>query len=426
MKLSFQDTLDTTYVRQDTESDAGGADSSSLPSDPYYFYYVNLAASRRSPGSGPAAAENIKVTVDFSAAKAVTFHTANVNRDLGCKRSGALLTCAPKNIKVGWDAKLRLFTMSPWSKAPKGPAGHIDVTVSSTNAPTIHHTTQVVIGTPFVTARVTRGRGGVAPGSDVAVTPAFRNEGDTGIQGDLNVVVDVTGQATLRRQYRNCRYDKADAPTKAVCTLPGPLPAGTAYETDRPFTATTTPTGRQGLITYSLYPARDTPVRAQLPDSAPRGTGPALGFRPADGGDYSPYSRAGHSSGTFRFITTRTYDMQADAFTIKGAVGEEISLDVVDVDGFSDGVKQFTLPEGVVVEGHREGESGDLLFCEYSDRASRKVSCPGSTSIDPVLRVRIAKRVEGAKGSVYVEPDPRHPDPDLTNNTAPITVEYTD
>ncbi|UJB46631.1 hypothetical protein HRD51_17710 [Streptomyces sp. A1-5] len=233
------------------------------------------------------------------------------------------------------------------------------------------------------------------------------------------------GQATLRRQYSNCRYDKADAPTKAVCAFPGPLPAGAAYETDRPFTAAVAETGRQGLITYTVYPAPNTPADAQLPDSAPRGSGAPLGLRTVDGSLFTTYGRESAHGGV-RFLTTRTQDRQVNGFTLKGQVGQTNDISVMDVNGYFEGDTYLTLPEGVSLGWHPSGEGHETLYCGYVDQKNRKVLCPAPLTDPAILRFRIDKRVEGAQGTISVKPDPEHPDPDLTNNTAPITMEYVD
>ncbi|MEV0371863.1 hypothetical protein AB0I10_18865 [Streptomyces sp. NPDC050636] len=415
-KLTFKDALNTSYVRQFKEPDFAGSD---LPSDPYY---VDLEASRLSPGRDPLMAENVKVTIDLSAVKAVTFGT--MKKEQGCKRSGDLITCTPKNIEAGEHALLWLFNMSPRRNAAKGPAGPMNITVTSTNAPTIHHTTQLVIGAPSLTARGEEGLTDVKPGSELKLTPAFGNRGDFGIDDDLSIVVEVMGQATLRKQYGNCLYDKAASPTKAVCKVSGPLPAGAAYETAEPITAVTDKTGRQGVISYTVYRAHDTPTAALLPGSAPRGTGAPLGLRPVDGSDFTPFSTAEMAFGGLRFRTTRTHDAQVNGFTIKGKVGQEIGIEVMDVDGYYEGDTWLTLPEGVSVKGLQEGEASESLYCNYVDKKNPKVLCPAPQTTHPRLRVHIDKRVEGAQGTISVGSDPKDPDPE--NNTAPIKMEYVD
>ncbi|WEB42173.1 hypothetical protein MOV08_24910 [Streptomyces yunnanensis] len=416
-KLAFKDALHTHYLRVFDKSEREQIADSSEP------FYANLEASGLSPDTGPVTARNVKVTVELSAAKAVRFDTAKGQQ--GCERSGDVITCTPKNIASGDSANLWLFSMAQRESAPEGPAGSMKITVTSANAPAIHHTTQLVIGAPELAARSEEGFSDVTPGSELKVRPAFGNRGHSGLDDALSVVLDVKGQATLRRQYSNCRYDKADAPTKAVCAFPGPLPAGAAYETDRPFTAAVAETGRQGLITYTVYPAPNTPADAQLPDSAPRGSGAPLGLRPVDGSLFTTYGRESAHGGV-RFLTARTQDRQVNGFTLKGQVGQTNDISVMDVNGYFEGDTYLTLPEGVSLGWHPSGEGHETLYCGYVDQKNRKVLCPAPLTDPAILRFRIDKRVEGAQGTISVKPDPEHPDPDLTNNTAPITMEYVD
>ncbi|MGG2462515.1 hypothetical protein ACO0M4_22305 [Streptomyces sp. RGM 3693] len=431
--LAFQDTPGTFYLRAlDRSDDQAPGDQQPEP------YDVTLAASRRSPGREPAKAEKIKITIDLSDAKAVTASLDPWDRRDGCKWSGALVTCTPKDsesgkardIASGESARIAHFHMIPREDATKGPAGSLKITVASSNAPTIHQTIQLAIGAPHLTARSEWGLWDPAPdridpGSELKLRPAFGNEGEADVEGDLNVVVEVMGQATLHRQYSNCRYDRADAPKKAMCTIPGPLPVGAAYETDQPFTMTIDETGNHGRITSTVYPAPNTPSRDLLPDAAPRGTGAPLGFRPTDGSDFKSFDRE-LAFGEVQFRTTRRYDQQVNGFTIKGKVGDVIDMDVMNEDGYFEGDTYLTLPEGVTLIGHQDGESGDDPFCEYGDKKHRTVVCPSPLNVHPSLRFRIDKRVDGAQGTISVKPDSEHPDPDLTNNTAPITMEYVD
>ncbi|SHL05973.1 hypothetical protein [Streptomyces yunnanensis] len=433
VELAFQDTPRTFYFRTlDASEDPMSWGLSPEP------YTVTLGASRRSPGREPAKAEHIKVTVDLSDAKSVAVSLDAVDRSEGCKWSGALVTCTAKDgesgklkdIASGDYDSVAHFHMSPKDHAEKGPAGSLKITVASSNAPTIHQTTQLVIGAPRLTARDARdlwdpAPDRIEPGSELKLRPAFGNKGKVDVEGDLNVVVEAKGQATLHRQYSNCRYDRADAPKKAMCTIPGPLPVGAAYETDRPFTLAIAKTGSEGRITSTVYPAPNTPNHDLLPDSAPRGTGALLGFRPTDGSDFKEFEGE-LASGEVRFGTTRRYDRQVNGFAIKGKVGQTKEIGVMDEGGYLEGTSYLTLPEGVSLIGHQEGEAGELLFCEYTDEKNRKVVCPAPNNPLPVLRVHIDKRVDGAQGTISVKPDPEHPDPDLTNNTAPITMEYID
>ncbi|TJZ52054.1 hypothetical protein FCH28_19620 [Streptomyces piniterrae] len=300
--------------------------------------------------------------------------------------------------------------------------------MTSDNVPTVRHTTQLVVGAPILTVRQDAFLTEAKPGSELPLTPAFGNRGDTDIDDDLIIVVKAE-KATLRGRYGNCRYDKATSATKAVCKISGPLPAGEAYETDGPITALTRKNARHGQISYGRYRAHDVLPTAELPpDSAPRGTGAPLGLRPVDGsgGDFTAlqHGEAETAHDVLEFSTTDVHDPQAPEVTIKGKVGEVVAIDVLGKADYQ-GAMRLTLPEGISLEGRREGEQSETLFCEYVEGENGLVECPSAGITMPELRVRIDKRVEGAQGTISVaESDPK--DPDEENNTAPIKVEYVD
>ncbi|GAA2657963.1 hypothetical protein [Streptomyces lunalinharesii] len=151
-------------------------------------------------------------------------------------------------------------------------------------------------------------------GSELPLTHAFGNQGDTAIGDDLVVTVKAQA-ATLRPQYRNRRSDAPVAATKAECTFPGPLPAGTAYETDKPLTAVAGGDAMQGVLTHHVYRAHDRRdalhPQAQLPESAPSGMGAPLKLRPVDGSgdDFAPSAceEADSANGTLAFATDQIH-----------------------------------------------------------------------------------------------------------------------
>ncbi|WP_407285063.1 hypothetical protein [Streptomyces sp. BP-8] len=417
-EVKFRYAMNTYYLPRFTASD-----SDDRPTE----YPVRLAANKPAPGGAPLIVKNVKVTFDLSALKGIA--TIDwVNKGYGCKRSGDSMTCAPGDINQGEGAEFTPFAVKVQPGAEKGPAGPLKITVTSANAPTVRHTTQLVVGAPVLTARQDKMLTEVKPDSELTLTPAFGNKGDTDVDDELVIVVK-TEKATLRDRYGNCRYDKATSPTKAVCKFSGPLPAGKAYEADGPITALVGKSARHGQISYSVYRAHDVLSTAEmLPGSAPRGTGAPLGLRPVDGSGSeftdSAHWKAEMASDVLEFSTTEVHDPEASEVTIKGKVGQVVSVDVLSADGYQ-GATRLTLPEGVSLEGHREGEPSELTFCGYGEDKNGPVECPAPGMTMPVLRVRIDKRVEGAQGTIsVVASDPK--DPDQENNTAPINVEYLD
>ncbi|MFI9229968.1 hypothetical protein [Streptomyces rimosus] len=376
---------------------------------------------------GPQSVKNIKVTIDLSVLKGRA-SVSWVNKPYKCTLAKWVMTCPLGTIGNGEGAVFTPFALKPEPGAAPGRGGAMNITVTSDNAPTVRHATQVIVGAPLLTARQDAERTGVEPNSEVPLTPAFGNKGDTDVNDGITVFVRAE-EATLRPLHSNCRYDKAVAPTKAQCDFPGPLKAGTAYETATPLKAVADTTAMHGHLYYAVFRAHDTLGDTLLPASAPRGSGAPLGLRPVDGGgsDFT-WSRqwpSDMSTGELAFDTSQINDLQAIGFTIKGKVGQVVEAQVPYPRNFYSGDMLVTLPEGVSLVTVKPGEHpSEVVYCRPGETANGPVKCYGPEVGGTWVRVRIDKRVEGAKGSVHADSDPAT-DPNQENNTAPITVEYT-
>ncbi|MFE1857821.1 hypothetical protein [Streptomyces anandii] len=387
-------------------------------------YHVVLRAPRRT-------VRKADISFDLSAFKGKA-DIYGVHKGYGCVRSGFQVNCALGDIKGGEGADFLPFHVKPRPDTAPGPAGTVTMTVRSADAPTIRHTTQVIVGSPYLTTRQGYSKlTGVRPGGPVSITPAFGNKGDTGVTGGITLMLNTT-EATLPLRYRNCRYDKAVGATRAQCDLPGPLPAGTAFETAGPVTAVADRTAKSGILGYSVWRTVDLDHLSRLPASAPRGTGEPLRLRPVDGGAFTGIvaRRSEWAGASVEFDSTRKYDVEAVGFTIKGRVGQVVDTQVPYPRGYGWGAAGgydnlwVTLPEGVsLVEVAPESHSGDFLYCRPGPRKDGPVACPGPEAGGTLIRVRIDRRVEGARGSVTA-PSDRSADPDQSNNTAPVTVRY--
>ncbi|MGW1839820.1 hypothetical protein [Streptomyces sp. NPDC002067] len=390
-------------------------------------YEITLKAPEKPGGGAGPAVRGVKVTLDLSAF-AGRAKIGRVNKGYGCARSGDEVVCALDDIKSGEGAIFTPFEPEVLRDAPQGPAGRMKMTVTSANATTLHHTTEVVVGAPRLTARQEKPVTGVAPGGEMRLTPAFGNQGDTST-GDGTVVTLTTEQATLRPRYRNCRYDKPVRPTRAECAFPGELRPGTAYETDAPLLAVADESAQRGRFDYAVYRAHersDAQYGPLLGPSSPRGTGPVLGLRPVDGRGEEFTADSNDADGMAfsgrEFTTDRVDDVRAVPFPIKGAVGETVMADVPFAKDFAGKEVRVTLPEGLSTASvDPAGYPSELTFCRTTGR--RTAVCP-FTSYGTVLPVRIDERVDGARGEVRAPSDPAT-DPWRKNNTAPVTVVYT-
>lgn len=394
-------------------------------------YTIDLKALGARPGQDPAPARNVRVSFDLSVFEGRA-QIYDVHKGYGCVRSGFHVDCALGDIKSGEGAIFLPFNVKPEPGTAPGPVGALTMTVRSANASTIRHTTRVIVGSPYLTARQNYPRRtAVRPGGEIPLTPAFGNKGDTSVEGGVSVLVSAH-EATLLPRYRNCRYNKATGATFAWCDFPGPLPAGAAYETDAPVTAVADRTARSGNVSFTVWRTVDADYLSRLPASAPHGSGGSLRLRPVDGSgftgiDIRPSQSAG---GGLAFETTQLYDVEAVGFAIKGRVGEvtDITVPYPRGNGWSppDGMGEIrvTLPEGVtLIDVPPESHSGDILYCYPDPQHEHRAVCPGPEPPGTLMRVRIDKRVDGARGGVTAHSDPRI-DPNQANNTAPVTVRY--
>ncbi|WP_369173062.1 hypothetical protein AB5J49_36185 [Streptomyces sp. R28] len=240
--------------------------------------------------------------------------------------------------------------------------------------------------------------------------------------------------ATLLPRYRNCRYNKATGATFAWCDFPGPLSAGAAYQTDAPVTAVADRTARSGNgnVSFTVWRTVDADYLSRLPASAPHGSGGSLRLRPVDGSGFTGIDIGPSESarGGLAFETTQLYDVEAVGFAITGRVGQvtDITVPYPRGNGWSrpDGTGEIrvTLPEGVtLIDVPPEPHSGDTPYCYPDPQQEHRAACPGPQPPGTVMRVRIDKRVDGARGRVTAHSDPRI-DPNQVNNTAPVTVRY--
>lgn len=394
-------------------------------------YTVDLKASAATPGGGQGWVTKIEASFDISVFDGVA-QIVGVNKSAGCVRSGSHVNCALQDVRLGEGDRVTPFYVKPLPDRVLGPAGTLVATVRSANAPTVRHTTRVIVGSPYLTARqFTKRATGVQPGGEVRLTPAFGNKGDTGVEGGITLLLS-TQEATLPLRYSNCRYDKATGATRAECDFPGPLPAGAAFETDQPVVAVADRTARSGGVQYSVRRTADLEYFAKLPASAPHGTGGPLGLRPTDGSGFTGdvVSRSVAADGGLGFDSTQKYDVQAVPFTIKGRVGQVLDVTVPYPLGYGWGGKNtydkmlVTLPQGISLVGVDPGShASEILYCVPGRDKGDPVVCPGPETGGTMMRVRIDRRVDGARGSVRVPSDPST-DPDQDDNTAPVTVQY--
>ncbi|MEF3118217.1 hypothetical protein [Streptomyces chrestomyceticus] len=94
---------------------------------------------------GPRVVKDVTVRIDLSAlaGRADVTWTDEGHR---CALAGRIMTCVLGDVERG--VTFTPFTLAPRPGAAPGPAGAMTTTVTSADAPTVRHTTQVVIGAP--------------------------------------------------------------------------------------------------------------------------------------------------------------------------------------------------------------------------------------------------------------------------------------
>ncbi|MEU9374219.1 hypothetical protein AB0D94_10655 [Streptomyces sp. NPDC048255] len=273
------------------------------------------------------------------------------------------------------------------------------------------------------------GRGAPAP-----VTPAFVNTGPAA-PGDVWLLLSVDDfhvgeyqSPTLPAEFSNCSY--APRATEAYCRFPGPLVPGQGYETDAPFQAVNEECCRvRGTYTYQLWahgsPGR--PTEASL-GNFPKGTGARLGLRPVDAATLT-----GGEVGTMEYQTRDPavhpgWRIPVRSLVLRGEAGGYVEQEIPfgrQTEGFPlpPSTVRIELPEGTSLAPRKVGEHpSEETYCGVTQRTARTVTCHAGGD-RTILRLRIDRRVEGARGTISVPVPPGDPDP--TDNVRPIELQVT-
>ncbi|MEU5589485.1 hypothetical protein [Streptomyces chrestomyceticus] len=93
----------------------------------------------------PRVVKDVTVRIDLSAL-AGRADVAWVDEGHRCALAGRIMTCVLGDVEQGMT--FTPFTLTPRQGAAPGPVGAMTTTVTSADAPTVRHTTQVVVGAP--------------------------------------------------------------------------------------------------------------------------------------------------------------------------------------------------------------------------------------------------------------------------------------
>ncbi|MFF8943335.1 hypothetical protein ACF1A5_13905 [Streptomyces sp. NPDC014864] len=155
----------------------------------------------------------------------------------------------------------------------------------------------------------------------------------------------------------------------------------------------------------SPAPSNPAPVRIASAPAAPTPSGPGvLTVRSAPNVYYLPrYGTAGQPPYTPEFAIDLASSATPPASGPGPSLSPEVTIDLSSLDGKAE-IDWVSKVWGCV-------------------RTGLRVRCKPPGGKLTVMRVRVDRRVEGARGSVTVTSDPAT-DPNQTDNTAPVTVEY--
>jgi hypothetical protein len=382
-----------------------------------------------------ATAHDVKAVYDLSAlAGKVTLDAL----DERCVRAGWTVTCAVGDVRD--TTRLFPFTLLPVEGVPAGEAGRVEERYTGSDADPLHHTRRVHLGrpeprygthAPYTVPDAERG-------SLPPLTPVFANTGQVEAPAGVLLVVHTDDGDFAGERYSNCLYSTVSwSRGWAYCRFEDPLAPGTAFETDGAFRAVTDPCCRvKGTWSYQVLPLGDVPFRWEDDGRGEYGDGRTLGLKPVGTG------AAPNTRGLQEYVSAGRWhtDWQQPGITLTGRTGEITAVKVPsprnlgpddpaqlvppsDPSSYERELRvRVTLPEGVSLYPLQPHEQAEPQYCDY-EKDGRTVSCTiGDWSY---LRVRLDRKVEGAEGTATVAFPGELTDPDLSNNTAPVTVDIT-
>ncbi|MFD3515400.1 hypothetical protein [Streptomyces sp. NPDC058657] len=394
-----------------------------------------------------------RVTYDLTALRG----RLELSPDIGlhCRKEDFRIECPTSAVnRAGSPFQLRALPGTP-----RGEAGRISVTATRRSGPPVTRTVQVVVGSPKFRKPSPARRLGMHPRSTVQVEPVFSYKGDLTLTQGVTVLVKADG-ASLKKTHRNCRYDSLAAPTVAECEFPGPLTDGTTRRLTEPVEATVDTAARgggiptHGSLMYSAWPTGTPDEYEGLPDDALHGTDPPLTLAPADEAPRTTGTAPGGVTFTTSYQEAKT-DWEAPPVTLRGRPGQRVELEIptmkwhlLDRPGQAPHAVRLVLPEGTTAHlspppssapepGSDQPTSDHQPFCsrelgegtgaELRTGPATTVLCyPGIGRSLPTLTVSLDRRVDGAEGRIETLPADQADDPNPSNNSAPVHVEFTD
>ncbi|MGW2338701.1 hypothetical protein ACWCXS_32645 [Streptomyces sp. NPDC001685] len=273
---------------------------------------------------------------------------------------------------------------------------------------------------------------GLRPGSTFDVPATVTNKG-TVTAGKAWVSYSVTRGLDLVDVPSNCRvqhvrsYDEMPEYWTATCAYDQPVEPGAVLTPEKPLRVKALDRAYNDRLRlrvgYGDAPSDDENGEPSVP-----GTAPAVKL----------VEGAAGGAGTAKYVyvpvtTVNTADYQVTGAALSGRVGDTVTMKV----GFANAGPAWLLEEGEVPGVHVliKLPAGTSVvkrdyYCHdkggtYNCPAHLGLNMPEDARMEYTFKLRIDKRIAGAKGSIALSPENRSFDPDKANDKADITLEVT-
>ncbi|KUL67778.1 MULTISPECIES: hypothetical protein [unclassified Streptomyces] len=273
---------------------------------------------------------------------------------------------------------------------------------------------------------------GLRPGSTFDVPATVTNKG-TVTAGKAWVSYSVTRGLDLVDVPSNCRvqhvrsYDEMPEYWTATCAYDQPVEPGAVLTPEKPLRVKALDRAYNDRLRlrvgYGDAPSDDENGEPSVP-----GTAPAVKL--VEG----PAGGAGSAAYVYVPVTTvNTADYQVTGAALSGRVGDTVTMKV----GFANAGPAWLLEEGGVPGVHvlikLPAGTSVVKRDYYCHDKGGTYNCPAhlgmnmreDARMEYTFKLRIDKRIAGAKGSIALSPENRSFDPDKANDKADITLDVT-
>ncbi|MEU6533139.1 hypothetical protein ABZ869_28560 [Streptomyces sp. NPDC046928] len=273
---------------------------------------------------------------------------------------------------------------------------------------------------------------GLRPGSTFDVPVTVTNKGTVTAEKAW-VSYSVTRGLDLVDVPSNCRvqhvrsYDEMPEYWTATCAYDQPVEPGVVLTPEKPLRVEALDRAYNDRLRlrvgYGTAPSDD-----ENGEPSVQGTAPAVGLVEGPAG--------GEGSAKYVYVpvtTVNTADYQVTGAALSGRVGDTVTMKV----GFANAGPAWLLEEGGVPGVHilikLPAGTSVVKRDYYCHDKGGTYNCPAHLGLNMAedarmeytFKLKIDKRIAGAKGSIALSPEPRSFDPDQANDKADITLDVT-